>query len=108
MDSLKTVLNWSNLVIACFILFARIYSPQWILWLIPFQILSVETHWDIVWLFVGGLSTYLAFPVIYDQVGPDHLAMVMMGIAEIVFLTRVIITSVRRLQLKTSMEFSNN
>jgi hypothetical protein len=97
-DTPRKVLLWSNLVIACFILFARIYSPQWILWLAPFLILSVENQWDVIWIVAGGLVTYLAFPVIFDAAGEFDARMVLMGITQIIFLVRVIITSVRRLR----------
>lgn len=87
-DNLKKVLNWSILVVTFFILFSNIWSPQWILWVLPMLILACETRWDILWVVIGGCVTYLAFPVFYDIVGYKNEVMVLMGIANILFFSR--------------------
>ena len=65
-DSLQKVVKWSSLSILVFMLFAKFYSPQWILWVLPFLILRARNKKDIVLIILFDLVTYLYFPVIYD------------------------------------------
>jgi len=65
-DSLPKVVNWSAFTILVFLLFAKFYSPQWILWIIPFLILRIQKVKDIFWIIIFDVVTYLYFPVIFD------------------------------------------
>ena len=66
-DSFKKLVNWSLLAILIFMLFAKFYSPQWILWIMPFLILRAKNLKDILMIVAFDLITYLYFPVIYDS-----------------------------------------
>lgn len=68
-DSEKKLLQWMILVIGAFILFSRIYSPQWLLWLVPFLILAVRNRFDVSWMILYNLVTYLTFPLAMDFFG---------------------------------------
>jgi len=63
--SFRNVVNWTSLSILCFILFAKFYSPQWILWILPFLILRARTKTDVFLIIALDLVTYLYFPVGY-------------------------------------------
>jgi hypothetical protein len=65
-DSLRKVVNWSALSILVFMLFAKFYSPQWILWAMPFLIMRAKKRQDVLLIIIFDLVTYLYFPVIYD------------------------------------------
>lgn len=65
-DSLQKVIKWSALSILVFMLFAKFYSPQWILWVLPFLILRAQNRKDVLPIIIFDLATYLYFPVIYD------------------------------------------
>lgn len=65
-DSLPQVVNWSALTILVFLLFAKFYSPQWILWVLPFLILRIQNVRDIFLVIIFDVATYLYFPVIFD------------------------------------------
>ncbi|NOY97933.1 MAG: DUF2029 domain-containing protein, partial [Chloroflexi bacterium] len=65
----EELLSWSVIVIALFTAFSEIYSPQWILWIMPFLILVTKTKMDVLLLVVYGVSTYIAFPLIFDWAG---------------------------------------
>lgn len=68
-DGIENVLDYSILAIAAFVLFGRVSSPQWLIWLMPFLILAVKDKKDI-WLIVFyNLVTYLAFPLAFDLFG---------------------------------------
>ncbi len=56
-------------ILAPFILFSSIYSPQWFVWLMPFLILGIRTRTDL-WLVVSyAFAAYLGFPWVYDLYG---------------------------------------
>ncbi len=65
-NSLEKVVKWAGLSILVFMLFAKFYSPQWILWVLPFLILRAQNRKDILLIIIFDLVTYLYFPVIYD------------------------------------------
>lgn len=65
-DSLPKVVNWSALILFVFLLFAKFYSPQWILWVLPFLILRIQKKRDILLVIIFDIATYLYFPVIFD------------------------------------------
>jgi len=61
-----SVLAWSSSAILCFMLFAKYYSPQWLLWIVPFLILLARTRRDVLMIVLFDLLTYLKFPVAFD------------------------------------------
>ncbi len=65
-NTLPKVANWSALTILVFLLFAKFYSPQWILWAIPFLILRIQKMSDIILVITFDVVTYLYFPVVFD------------------------------------------
>jgi Gpi18-like mannosyltransferase len=65
-DSFRKALQWSVVAILVFLLFAKFYSPQWLLWLTPLLILLVRDWKDAVWIVALDLFTYLMFPIGYD------------------------------------------
>ena len=65
-----SVLAWSSSAILCFMLFAKYYSPQWLLWIVPFLILLARNRRDVVMIVLFDLLTYLKFPVAFDLA--DH------------------------------------
>jgi len=65
-DSLEKVIKWAGLSILVFMLFAKFYSPQWILWVLPFLILQARNRKDVFLIIIFDLVTYLYFPIIYD------------------------------------------
>ena len=65
-DSIKKVITWSFLSVSVFMLFAKFYSPQWILWILPFLILRAKNTKDVLLIVIFDLVTYIYFPIIYD------------------------------------------
>jgi len=69
-DSIKKVISWSCFSILVFMLFAKFYSPQWILWILPFLILRARNIKDVFMIVLFDIVTYFYFPVIYDGYQP--------------------------------------
>jgi len=65
-DSVDKVIRWSALSILVFIIFARINSPQWILWVNPLLIMIAARRFDVIGVVLLDLLSYLQFPVLYN------------------------------------------
>lgn len=64
-NNFNKLIKWSTLLILNFMLFSKIYSPQWILWIMPFLILNIKDKRDVLKVIVFDLVSYLYFPVFY-------------------------------------------
>ncbi|RMF59532.1 MAG: hypothetical protein D6748_06180 [Calditrichaeota bacterium] len=58
---------WSGISITAFILFSPIYSPQWILWIMPFLLLCTDSPVELIPIILFDGITYLYFPFIYGN-----------------------------------------
>lgn len=58
--------NWAAIIVGCFVLFSRIFSPQWILWVLPFLVLCCRDVTDMLLIVAYGVLVYIAFPIAYD------------------------------------------
>lgn len=96
-DNLEAVIDYSILAIACFILFSRIDSPQWVLWLMPFLILSARKNVDIILLILYSLITYLTFPVAFDGLGTASIGFKLFNSVIYIILIFFIYRSLRRM-----------
>ena len=65
-DTFRKVLQWCVVAILVFLLFAKFYSPQWVLWITPLLILLIRDWRDVLWIVALDLFTYLMFPIGYD------------------------------------------
>ncbi len=65
-DSTEKALKWSAFSILVFLICAKFYSPQWILWIIPFLILLAQKRKDLIIIILFDLSTFIYFPILYD------------------------------------------
>jgi hypothetical protein len=72
--TIRKLLLASILTMILFILFTRIFSPQWWLWILPFLILTIENKMDVVLIILYDLLDYAAFPLVYDMAGIDSPA----------------------------------
>ena len=93
----QDLLQANILIISSFILFARIYSPQWILWIFPFLVLSIRNKIDVVFLILYSIQCYIGFPVLFDTFRSDAL-MYWLGAINLVFLTIIMLIAFLRLQ----------
>ena len=64
-DSIRKVIGWSLLSILVFIIFARINSTQWILWVSPLLILLAGGRLFVAGIIVLDVLSYLQYPVLY-------------------------------------------
>ena len=90
------VLRWALIVVATFTLFSRIWSPQWVLWVLPLMILNARTVGDTLCIVAYGILTYVAFPVLFDYVGSGSLSLKIVSAIVFAILVRTIVISVRR------------
>ncbi|MBK8783075.1 MAG: DUF2029 domain-containing protein [Anaerolineales bacterium] len=65
-ESAEQFENWSAIILGCFVIFSRIFSPQWILWVLPFLLLCSRNAADFLLAAAYGVFTYIGFPIVYD------------------------------------------
>jgi uncharacterized membrane protein len=65
-DSIRHVASWSVVILSAAILLSTVWSPQWMLWVMPLMILIARPASDVPWLVAYGIIGYLVFPLIHD------------------------------------------
>lgn len=95
--SLDKVIKWCALALLTFLLFAKFYSPQWILWVSPFLILKARKKADVLWLILFDLLTYLYFPIGFDIFGEASGAFMLLIALKTIFLIGFIVPLVGEL-----------
>ena len=90
-DTETRVVNWSIAAIVCFMLFAKYYSPQWILWLSPVLLLVARDKFFIIMIVLFDIFTYLYFPVVFGYRKSEHLALLLIFHLAIVIKTGFLI-----------------
>ena len=76
-DTETKVLWWSVASITCFMLFAKYYSPQWILWLSPLLLLIAGDKFIILMIILFDIFTYIYFPVVFGFRKSEHLSLLL-------------------------------
>lgn len=100
--SFERLTIWWLLIVGGFVLFSRIYSPQWILWVLPMLLLLVEDAFDIGLILLYGMLTYAGFPVVYDVV-PSTLPAI--HLASLGCLLLLMLRFARRLDWRLAVPF---
>ena len=81
MTTLNEVVKFSVLGVFLFIIFARIDSPQWIIWYIPIALLLIEKE-HIPMLLILSLLNYLVFPIGFDIINIQGILFSLIVIAK--------------------------
>ncbi len=97
-DSLERLIHYCIVTIGIFLLFSRIWSPQWFLWLLPFMVILSKYNKD-AWLIIAyNFITYLSFPIIFDYYGQQSLELNIAGIVTYLILIVIIIRSAKNFE----------
>lgn len=84
------------LVVCIFVLFAKFYSHQWILWFFPLLILVIIQR-KIILLIAYDIINYIAFPLIYDGLGSNSIAFDMITLVRSILLIWLIWLLIKKL-----------
>lgn len=69
----RAVLEWSLVSLFSFLFFAKFYSPQWLIWVVPLLVVKMGSRRLFFLAVLWDLSSYLMFPLLYDVYGiHDH------------------------------------
>lgn len=101
------LIYWMALVILIFIIFSKFYSPQWILWFLPFLILIVSSK-EIILLVAYDIINYIAFPLIYDYLGSYSIGFDMITLARSILLIWLIWLLIKKIFLNKLITSENN
>ncbi|MEW6610750.1 MAG: hypothetical protein AB1352_03975 [Patescibacteria group bacterium] len=69
LESLQALAHAAFICVGTFILFNRVYSFQWILWFVPFIILTLPTRATVVGVVLYDVISYIQFPLLYGLFG---------------------------------------
>lgn len=64
-DTLDKAVKWCALSVLCFVIFAKINSSQWILWISPLLILIAAGRLFVTGMILLDLLSYLQYPVLF-------------------------------------------
>ena len=102
-DSIEGLASWWILCVGGFVLFSRIYSPQWILWVLPMLLLEVEDAFDVGLIILYGTLTYIGFPLVYDGM---RSAMLFVHLSNLALLFTLMLRSTTRISWKFANPFT--
>jgi hypothetical protein len=103
LDSLGALTSYCIVTISTFVLFSRIWSPQWFLWVIPFLIISIKSEKAVILIITYNIITYLCFPVIYDFYGDSSIQLKISAILTYIILFIIIVWSVQSLNFSKGL-----
>lgn len=96
-DSIERVACWSVVILSASILLSTVWSPQWMLWVLPLMIVIARRATDVPWLVAYGVFGYLVFPLIHDGLHGLQSTPVRLGsLAIYVILMRAIVVAHRQ------------
>lgn len=98
LESLDQLIDYCIVVMGLFVLFSRIWSPQWFLWLLPFLIISAKNAKTVWLIIVYNISIYLCFPLIFDSYGKSSYQMQIAGLLTYLILIFLIFRSIKNLK----------
>jgi hypothetical protein len=64
------VVRWSGLALLVYVFWGVYYSPQWLIWSLPFFVLIVGSWRQALWWVAYDIFSYLQFPVAWDLLSP--------------------------------------
>lgn len=64
-NTMDKAVKWCALSVLCFVIFAKINSPQWILWISPLLVLIATGRLFVVGIIMLDLLSYLQYPVLF-------------------------------------------
>ena len=104
-DTLDNLVDYGVLCIALFILFSRINSPQWFLWLMPFLVLSIKDKKDVLLILFYNLITYIFFPIVFNSYGNSSFPLKVLAVLSYLILSFLIVRSIRRITINLTPFF---
>jgi hypothetical protein len=103
LDSLDALIHYCIIVTGVFILFSRIWSPQWFLWLLPFLIISVKNIKTAGLIIVYNLMTYLSFPIFFIHYGSYSNQLRILVLLIYIFLFAIILRSIMNINFSKNL-----
>jgi hypothetical protein len=84
------VINWSLLVLLLYIQFSTYYSPQWIIWLLPFFIFFFRARRELYVFIAYDIINYVQYPLAGNTIGPQSDAFNMIVLVRSILLVTLI------------------
>ncbi len=101
-DTRERLAYYSIAVLSMFIVFARIWSPQWFLWLIPFLVALIKDWRSVLGIAMFSSIVFIGFPVLFDVYGADSLYLVVAGVAYYAILAGFVVRALSKMKISLS------
>jgi hypothetical protein len=98
LDSLEALIHYCIVVTGLFVLFSRIWSPQWFLWLLPFLIILAKNIKTAGLIIAYNIIAYVSFPVIFDYYGSSSSQLQIAGLLTYLILFAIMFLSIKNLK----------
>lgn len=108
LDTLEQLINYCIVAIGLFIFFARIWSPQWFLWLLPFLVLSAKNMKTVGLIAVYSTISYINFPFLLEYTGWDSAPLQASSMLTYVILGVIIVRAFKNLVFRKPLLFLKN
>jgi len=97
------IIKYSLIATLVFILTCKVFSPQYIIWLLPFTPLITQKLKYLIWLLfvAAGTMTFFIFPEYYDSLRNGSVAVILLLIARNVAVFGLLLLLIRSPFLKT-------
>ncbi|MCX7681999.1 MAG: hypothetical protein N2508_08580 [Anaerolineae bacterium] len=93
----ESLVDYCIIAIGMFVLFSRIWSPQWFLWLFPFLVISIGSARKALLIVLCDVMTYLCFPILFDSYGPSSPQLKITGLLTLSIILLMVLDSFRNL-----------
>jgi hypothetical protein len=102
-DRMESLVHCCLVAVLPFVMFSRVASPQWILWILPLALLVARSRADVAWLVIYSLATYLVYPLAWDALGEHSIAVAVGWALLFVILARLALRSLFELRADNAL-----
>jgi hypothetical protein len=107
LDSLEKLSDYCIIVIGTFEIFSRIWSPQWILWLMPFLVISSRDKRFVAIIIAYNIMVYLCFPILFTYTGTSSYQLKISSLLTEVILLVILIRSLKHINISFGNVWKN-
>jgi hypothetical protein len=99
LDTIEKLSDYCIIAIGTFVIFSRIWSPQWILWLMPFLVISSRDKRFVAIIIAYNIMVYLCFPILFIYTGTSSYQLKISSLLTDVILLVILIRSLKHINI---------
>jgi len=107
LDSLEKLSDYCIIAIGTFVVFSRIWSPQWILWLMPFLVISAKDKRFVTIIIAYNIMVYFCFPILFIYTGTSSYQLKIASLLTDGILLAIIFRSIKHITISLGDVWEN-